>query len=233
MSKKRRPPRRRRRRSSTSQESNGIRLVTPEGDPLLLASACYQHAELEEVRRLLEQAEDFNLDDDSGGTLLFSWIETRPGQRSLPALIGHRVLAELTLTPAALEVEAMSQQRLGRCRHRLEELLGERIRLLETQTRSPGQAQRPRSQSRAGAGEPIIPPPEVIAEIEEQMLNQWLNESIPALDGLTPREAVKTAKGRQQVLELLDYIEAMQKKTPKTPGMFSPDYSKIKKMLGL
>ena len=87
--------------------------------------------------------------------------------------------------------------------------------------------------SRAKPEEPFIPPPELVAEIEEQMLRQWIDDSIPALGGLTPREAVKTPEGRQQVLELIEYSVQIQKRMPKTPGMFAPDYRKVKKMLGL
>ena len=78
-----------------------------------------------------------------------------------------------------------------------------------------------------------MPPPEVIAEIEERMLRQWIDDSIPALGGLTPREAVKTPEGRQRVLELIEEAGRMQKMVKKTPGAFAPDYRKVKKMLGL
>jgi hypothetical protein len=50
---------------------------------------------------------------------------------------------------------------------------------------------------------------------------------------MTPHEAVKTPEGRQMVLALLDYIERQQASHPPPPGMFSPDYRKVKKMLGL
>jgi len=36
---------------------------------------------------------------------------------------------------------------------------------------------------------PLILPPDTLAEMEEQMLRQWLDESIPAVGDLTPREA--------------------------------------------
>lgn len=65
------------------------------------------------------------------------------------------------------------------------------------------------------------------------MLRQWIDDSIPALGGLTPREAVETPEGRQQVLELIEHAEQMQRMMPKTPGTFTPDYRKVKKMLGL
>jgi len=53
------------------------------------------------------------------------------------------------------------------------------------------------------------------------------------LDGLTPRQAVKTPAGRQQVLELIDEAGRKQKMLKQTPGTFAPDYRKVKKMLGL
>jgi hypothetical protein len=211
-------------------------LVTPEGDVLIFASAHYVHAASQEMRQILQQVDDFDIDDDlepePDGSLLFSWLETRSGKHGLSAPIGRRILANLTLTETTLEVEAMSQQRLDDCHRRLEDLLGNHIRLVETQVKSAEQALR-ESKPRPELREPPTPPPEFIAEIEEQMLRRWIDDSIPALGGLTPREAVKTAGGRQQVLELLDYIEQRQKGVPRAPGMFQPDYRKVKKMLGL
>jgi len=112
----------------------------------------------------------------------------------------------------------------------LEQLLGDRIRLVETKAKGIDQVLREKPQ--AEPEEPFIPPPELIAELEK-MLRQWIDDSIPALGGLTPREAVKTPEGRQQVLELIDYAMQMQKMMPKTSGTFAPDYRKVKKMLGL
>jgi hypothetical protein len=237
MSKK---PRKRRDRSrkptAPSRPAGGVQLVTPEGDALVFANARYQHTAPEEIRQILKQAGDFGLDDDleptPDGAWQFPWFESRSGIRSLFAPVGQRVLATLTLTPTALEVEAMSQQRLDACRQRLERLLGEHIHLVEAKAKSVRQALRA-SKSRPEPEEPIIPPPEFIAEIEEKMLRQWIDDSIPALGGLSPREAVKTPEGRQRVLELIDEAGRMQQRMPKTPGTFAPDYRKVRKMLGL
>jgi len=238
MSKKRRGRRKRARRFHKSAQfrppAGGIQLVTPEGDTLVFTNARYQHASMEEAHRILKRARDFNIDDDlepePDGAFHFAWLETRPGARSTP--LGQRVLAHLTLTPTTLEVETMSPQRLDDCCQRLEQLLGDRIHLVGTEAKSVDRALR-ESKPRAEPEEPIIPPPEIVAELEEKMLRQWIDDSIPALGGLTPREAVKTSEGRKQVLELIDYSVQMQKAMPKTPGMFAPDYRKVKKMLGL
>jgi hypothetical protein len=237
MSRKRRRKRGKRSRRSRkpAAAAGGIHLTTPEGDEIVLTSARYRHSALEDVYSILQQADDFGLEDDleaePDDSFHFPWYETRPGASKPFPSIGNRVLAQLTLTPTTLEVEAPSRRRLDDCRQRLEQLLGDRIRLLETKSKSVEQALREKPP--AEREEPFIPPPELVAEIEEKILRQWIDDSIPALGGLTPREAVKTPEGRQQVLELIEHSVQMQNRMPQTPGMFTPDYRKVKKMLGL
>jgi hypothetical protein len=235
MAKKQRKRRKKRQRPTRLRRPTaGIQLVTPEGDSLAFTSAHYQHAALQEIRRILESTNDFdNIEAASGGSFHCSWFETRPGKGSLHApIIGQRILANLTLMPTMLKVEAMSQKRLDSCCRRLEQLLGDRIRLVDTQSKSVNRALE-ESEPRTEPKESAMPPPDVIAEIEEKMLRQWIDSPIPALDGMTPREATKTPEGCQRVLELIDYAGRMQERMPKTPGTFSPDYRKAKKMLGL
>jgi hypothetical protein len=213
----------------------GIRLTTAEGDEIVVATARYRHTAPEDILLILRQADDFGLDEaepDPDGTFHFPWYEMRPDASPLFAPIGRRVLAYLTLTPVALEVEAPSRRRLDDCRRRLEQLLGNRIRLVETKVQDAAEALRARK-PRAEPEEPFVPPPEFVAEIEEKMLRQWIDDSIPALGGLTPREAVKTPEGRRQVLALIEDSVEMQERVARTPGMFAPDYRKVKKMLGL
>jgi hypothetical protein len=216
----------------------GIHLTTPEGDVLVFTSAHYQHANVEEIRQTLRQADDFGIGEEydvepePDGSSRFPWFETRPGATKLFAPIGRRILANLTLTPTTLKVEATSHRRLDDCRQRLEQLLGDRICLVETKAKGVDQALREKS-PRTEPKESFTPPPEVIAELEEKMLRRWIDDSIPVLGGLTPRQAVKTPAGRQRVLELIERAGRMQKMMPKTPGTFAPDYRKVKKMLGL
>ncbi len=215
--------------------SRGVRLTTPEGDEIVSAKATYRHAAPEQVRQILQGVGDFGIDDElqpePDGSYSFPWLETT-SKRSRPVPIGQRVLAHLTLTPTTLEVDTMSLCRLDACRQRLERLLGDRIRLVGTAVKDMEQALR-ESKPRPEPEEPFVPPPEMIAEIEEKMLRQWIDDSIPALGGLTPRQAVWTPAGRRQVLELIEHAGRMQKRMLKTPGVFAPDYRKVKKMLGL
>ncbi len=224
----------RRLRRPAPPSTGGIQLVTPEGTPLVFATARYGHADPEGIRQMLGAAEDFDApgpEEMGQAQQTFGWLQTKSVPGVTDPALGYRVLASLTLTPTTLEIEAMSEQRLANCRKRLEELLGERIRLEGTSVRSAAQALSERAPQAEPPGEPFIPPPEVLAQIEEQLLRRWISEPIPALGGLTPLEAVKTPEGRQRVLELIDEAEHMQRRY-KGAG-FAPDYRKAKKMLGL
>lgn len=61
-------------------------------------------------------------------------------------------------------------------------------------------------------------PDDIPFEIEQQIYNeymdrhyrQWLKDRIPALGGKTPRQAKRSKKGKQQVIELLKQMENMQ-----------------------
>ena len=237
---------RRRKKRSGSREptrrrapSGGIRLTTPEGDALVFTSAQYQHAAMDEILQILREAGDFGLGEDEhapeaqpDGSFQIPWYETRPLAPGVRAPIGRRVLAILNLTPTTLDVEAMSQRRLDDCHRRLEQLVGERIRRVRSKAKSVDRVLRERKPD-AAPPEPAMLPPELVAQLEEQMLRQWIDDSIPALGGLTPREAAKTPEGRRQVLELIDYIGRMQKLQPRRLGAFSPDYRKVTKILGL
>jgi hypothetical protein len=215
--------------------SRAPRLVTPEGDSMVFANALFRHDALSEIQLRLREADDFDWDESleagPAGSFQVAWFETGPGVEPPSGPMSRRILATLTVTPKTLELETISRKRRRACRRRLQELLGDQIHLIEMETKPVEQALR--EPSPQPQPEPVILPPEAIAELEERMIRQWLDESIPALGGLTPREAVKTPEGRQQVLELLDYIGRDQGRRELPPGLFAPDYRKAKKMLGL
>lgn len=63
---------------------------------------------------------------------------------------------------------------------------------------------------------------------------KWLDKPIPALDNKTPREAVKSKKGREKVLDLLKTIENMEARKVKDTGRpFLINIERLWKELGL
>jgi hypothetical protein len=222
------------RKPAASKQRQSLPVVTtPEGDPMVFSRALYRHASLAEIRRRLSAAVDFDCDKDRGpyGSFQAVWLEIEAGAQELPPAMEHRILAMLNVSPTALEVETISRERQQACQQRLTELLGDKIEFVASEFKSYEEALR--EPSPESASEPLILPPEVVAEMEEHMLQEWLGASIPALGGLTPREAVKTPEGRQQVLDLIDYIAYQQERRGPAPEIISPDPHKAKKLLGI
>jgi hypothetical protein len=60
---------------------------------------------------------------------------------------------------------------------------------------------------------------------------RWVDGTVPALGGITPREAVKTAQGRQRVIDLLHEFENMDARARQSAYRF--DYNRIRRELGL
>jgi hypothetical protein len=79
-------------------------------------------------------------------------------------------------------------------------------------------------------------PPEVrhklIAEYMEQHTAKWPDMAIPALDGKTPRQAVKTAAGRLKVAALLRDFENLEEHKRQTGEPYC-DVARIRAELGL
>jgi len=76
--------------------------------------------------------------------------------------------------------------------------------------------------------------PEIQAAIAEMMKRRWaawFDESIPALEGHTPRQAAKSEEGRELLEALLaDYDRSSQR----MPGSASnPNTSELRRELGL
>lgn len=65
--------------------------------------------------------------------------------------------------------------------------------------------------------------PDIPMEIRQELygklmgkhIKKWLNENIPALDGKTPMECVKTEEGRKKVIDLLKSFENSEERNKK------------------
>lgn len=191
-------------------------LQNTEGEPLVFCSATLSGAD----RDALIGALDTTYERDGGE---FCWIEH---------VITHgmeRVRATITIDGAAVQVEANSEARIDRV---LDALLALRLGLqLQTQTRHPADDAQ-EAMSRAPASVPastLHPDDPAIADALEQFIRTheqaWLDEHIPALSGLTPREAAADPTRRPDLIRLLDSFG------PAAPGTMDPD--RLRTQLGL
>jgi hypothetical protein len=80
----------------------------------------------------------------------------------------------------------------------------------------------------------VAPPPaEAVALMQQElgrMMRAWLDQSVPALRGKTPREAVRTKRGREQVDLLLRDFERTQ---GRAPGGMQTEVRALRAELGL
>lgn len=65
----------------------------------------------------------------------------------------------------------------------------------------------------------------------EQLYMRWADEKVPALGGITPREAVKTSEGREKVIGLVNDWENRMSHGPNQPIQF--DFEKLRRELGI
>jgi hypothetical protein len=84
------------------------------------------------------------------------------------------------------------------------------------------------------------PSDDIPFEVEQQIYNeyldkhyrQWIKDRIPALGDKTPKQAMRSKKGRQQVIELLKQVENMEESN-KRDGRPCYDFSWIWDELGI
>ncbi|GFP25213.1 hypothetical protein HKBW3S25_00671, partial [Candidatus Hakubella thermalkaliphila] len=61
---------------------------------------------------------------------------------------------------------------------------------------------------------------------------KWIDQPVPALGGKTPREAVRSKRGKKKVEELLKFFENIEERRRRA-GESWYDVNKLRKMLGL
>lgn len=192
-------------------------LVTPEGEPMVSAVGTYTTTAPKRLRSALDARFQANGDD--------TWDLVEDGRAG-----GTRVLASLTLTGRTLEVSAMSEARFARVLEILDGVdapLVERSREVTDMATLAAQA-RPED---GDAPESLLDPDdpavqEAVAALVADFERSWLDESIPALGGITPREAAEDPTRREDLIRLLNTFPAAGKPT-------EMDGSRLRAALGL
>ena len=124
------------------------------------------------------------------------------------------IIGTLKLKPGTLTLTTNSMERAQRAKDMLETLLHGLIGPALSKLQTPEQLMTENETHQQGDGgrEPTDAiDPEIAAEVIRNMLDQHyrqcLDEPIPALDNKTPRQKVRSKKGREKVIEWLKYLE--------------------------
>ena len=181
---------------------------------------------------------DSRLDDAGRLTEVeIPWLSRKKPTRGL----GERtVLGRIVLEGTRLEAEVNSAGRSRRLLRSLRKRLGSSMRNLTVAIKSLDEVradfdknrdtpeQRKRQEEQAALrNRPEVR--EAMREFRERRWEAWVDEEVPALDGLTPREAVRDADGREKVEALLAQFERYGREEDED----AYDFDRLRRMLGL
>ena len=172
---------------------------------------------------------DYHGDED--GEAEFAWVVEGKGKPMENVAKGH-----ITVGADYIETKCNSENRDKRLKERLIRNLREWIEYKITSHKPLDLDNLPESKEPEGSGlVDLAALPEEAREqvtgIIEQMHMGWADQSIPALQNRTPREAVKTPEGRERVIELINDWENLQLRMPNPQFQF--DFNKLRRELGV
>jgi len=161
----------------------------------------------------------------------FAWIGKGSGSPGLRNV----VLGKIAIEEGKLRVEVNSAGRAARIREAVDRALGKtgRHRATEVLGRMPS----PSAQDEEAAPpEQILESPEARAELGRLFENywaEWTKTKIPALGGKTPRQAVRSAEGRESVEAILASAERDAARTAQFPEEALAAIRNARRLLGL
>jgi SEC-C motif len=210
-----------------------FRLTNGDGDELVLTLAFYRVANRGALIASLRSAID--IDESEEGTS-FVWLGGPASEE------GRTVLGSMRVVGGELTLECNSRERLERGKKMLAELAGSAVEFQKEEITAQEELKR---------GVMVSPPSarpsrdkdsrdKVLAEVERPVVGEylerhyakWPDMKLPALDGKTPRQAVKNAAGKRKVAELLKQLENGEQRKRKA-GEYAYDVSRLRRELGI
>ncbi|MCX6636140.1 MAG: hypothetical protein NT090_13825, partial [Acidobacteria bacterium] len=188
----------------SAQWVESLRLCNHDGDEILFSKALYRVLDQTALDAALRGCPDLSDDRDDGTH--YTWLKDDPGPE------GRTVLGTFRIEGWELVFECNSKQRHKRGKKLLDGLAGAALRHLRdeftTQKEMKRQAlEKPRAGKSESEEIPLEVRQQLITEFMERHFATWPDIPLPALDGKTPREAVKTAAGRSKVSAILRDFE--------------------------
>ena len=225
------------------------RMQNTDGDALEFHNLIYEVSSIEAAFRKLcdlcvtmtpeELGADAEL-DDAGRMVQVEIPWDRQGHKKVSGM-PNTVLGRIVLTGQRLSAEVNSAERAETLRREIEVRLGndgrfkvDEIQDLDAMMRR--HADEPAESSQSSEHEELMQHPEVMAQVAEMFgrhWESWADQKIPALGGITPRKAVKTADGREAVEALLNDAERGRGQDSFTAEINRKGARQVRKMLGL
>lgn len=194
-------------------------LMNTDGEPLVLTTLTFElRCEPDEAftalrplnaivgaeRDLLEDAER-----DAAGHLVAFTIDWLKRGNKKHAHWDNTLLASIAVRGSSMTVEVNSNRRAARVKREVAKRLGSRAAFVRGVIRST-EAMLKEMKARGPRIEDPLSSPEleaVAAEMQERHWDAWVNQKVPALGNRTPRQAARSAAGREMLNALLAEFE--------------------------
>ena len=207
-------------------------LVNRDGESYVFAETKFKfdRKHRQKIIALLDETEDWERHDERDP----NWAWLPEGKTGPQTIFGFLEARDDNLT---LATNSTSRYETGSAV--LVELLGDLIGLPLTSLQTPEQVieeRRGHDSSPSSLAGPDIDPQElaqIVSGYFDQHYREALDDEIPALDGKTPRQCVKTRKGREKVIEWLKYLENQESHKANRDGSVAYDFSWMWDELGL
>jgi hypothetical protein len=206
-------------------------LRNTDGDELLFTTDhfSFDPSTLGDLQTALASVEELEIEDEEGGDQGYAFVRGEVAGAMMP---GSTLIGRVLLSGTKLKLETNSLPRADQLRRRLEAACGELLTHRAREHTSP----RARADHAAeDATVPMLPPssPEVseaLTQWLEQYSAAWIDQPVPALGDMTPREAARTRAGRERLDVLL---KQMENDAARMPGPGTMDVGRIRAELGL
>jgi hypothetical protein len=209
------------------------RLENTDGEALLITVDHFEFdpGRREQVEESLASLEGVEAPEPGGRDR--AYVFTRPPENANRGW-DNKVVGSVEISGSKLRLETNSVERADLLRQRLESACGDSIRHLAREHSDPFSLLA-RSEGAPDPSEKLseIPPAEaddLIRAFKEKHYADWADQPLPALEGRTPREAVRTKAGRGKVDVLLKDCENHEARIPEGQRF---DFSGLRRDLGL
>lgn len=182
-------------------------VVTSTREPVTPTAAVFEVTDFAEVRRRLEAMSGFSAagkSNDKPGGIVFNWLHDGPAPPDAGS--GVVIRGTLTLTETELCTFCLSQERMDALTALLEERLGSLVRF-KTSRRTPLKGPVTETERPSASVLPNELEAQIIGKHLDEHYRRWPDLPVPALRGLTPRQAVGDPATRPLLDELLKDFE--------------------------
>jgi len=176
------------------------RLANTDREPICFHTATYAVTDETAAREAIAQREDVDPKEDEDG---FYWLSDNQAG-SIPGETIH--LGTLTFVGEALLVEVNSAERFARARQWLDAVPGIGFQSVRTRSLKETLESDVPLDDRQTPEEKIPMTPELLEQVKAMLDDhhmKWLDTSIPAFGGKTPREMCRSAEGRERVARII------------------------------